>query len=47
MATRSDPQSGPAPVLSADPSPLRVHLRVVRALLMREMSARYGRTTGG
>lgn len=47
MATSPDPVSGPAPVLSDDASPFRVHLRVVRALLMREMSARYGRTSGG
>ena len=47
MASPTEPQSGPAPVLTTDPSPLRVHLRVVRALLMREMSARYGRATGG
>lgn len=45
-AAEAQPMSSDA-ALNPPPSPFRVHLRVVAAMLRREMSTRYGRTSGG
>ncbi|MEO1688049.1 MAG: sugar ABC transporter permease, partial [Pseudomonadota bacterium] len=44
---QTDVQSVPRPKPSGPESPFRVHARVVVAMLRREMSARYGQTSGG
>lgn len=45
--TPRTPAAGAAPVLSPAPPPRLAALRVIVALMLREMSTRYGRTPGG